>query len=63
MEITRIDSEKDLDQKVERLVIKIGDSEITLTEEHGNLRIHGDDSDLFISCGSRNTFLVITKPN
>ena len=41
MEILRIDSEKNIDKKIERLEIKVGRRVITITEDiDGAMRIH-----------------------
>ncbi|CAH7125865.1 conserved hypothetical protein [Vibrio chagasii] len=62
MKIKRIDSHKDVEQECDRIDIKVGGSVITLMEEGGQLKVFGDESDLMISCGSRNSFTVVTKP-
>lgn len=61
MKITRIDSEREVNKECERIVIEVGDSKITLTEKFGQLEVFGDDSDLQIACGSRNSFTVVTN--
>lgn len=62
MKLIRVDSERDINRDCTRIEIQIGDSVITIQEQHGQLVVHGDDTDLMISCGSRNSFTIITKP-
>ncbi len=63
MQITRIDSNRDIKTECKRIEIQVGSARITLEEAHGQLVVHGDDDDLMISCGSRNTFTIITSKN
>ena len=56
-----MDSKKNLDQECKRLVILVGGSEITLTEENGQLVVFGDASDLLVQGTARNSFTVFTK--
>ena len=59
MIIERIDSDRDVNKKAERVVLVVGGKRITLTEVGGELNIHADCDDLMVSCGSRNALSLI----
>lgn len=61
MKLKRVDSDKSINQECQRIEIEVGDATITLTEENGQLKVHGDEDDLMISCGARNSFTIVTK--
>ncbi|KZN63349.1 hypothetical protein [Pseudoalteromonas luteoviolacea] len=63
MKLMRVDSNKSVDTECQRIEIQVGDAVITLEESHGQLVVHGDDDDLMISCGSRNSFTILTSKN
>lgn len=49
MKIVRIDSDRLINQDIERIEIEIGEDKYTLTNRHGELKIHAHDGCIVVN--------------
>lgn len=58
MIINRIDSEKELNRKIERLELIIGKTKYTITPDFDGFRVHSHNGAITVRPGSKNEIII-----